>query len=71
MYSFSALHENLPNDLCISCRRSRWRPHKRLFRSVHLGRCARAELGTFPARRLHAPVSRLLTKYLFDRAGPS
>jgi len=40
----------------ISCGRSCLCPHKLSIRSVLKGRCARAEPGTPPARRLHARV---------------
>jgi hypothetical protein len=46
----------LPNEWRISCRPSSPRPDKPTFRNVLTGRCARAELGTLPACRLHARV---------------
>jgi hypothetical protein len=46
----------LPNEWRISCRPSSPRPDKPTFRNVLTGRCARAELGTLPACRLHARI---------------
>jgi hypothetical protein len=54
----TGMPEKPPNDLRISCGRSSRRPHKPTFRFVLKGRSARAELGTPPARRLHARVRR-------------
>jgi hypothetical protein len=48
----------LPNEMHISCGLSCLRPHKPTFRSVPRGRCARTELGTTSARRLHVRVRR-------------
>jgi hypothetical protein len=45
-----------PNAIRISCGRSCPRPHQPMFHFFLKGRSARAEPGTPPARRLHAPV---------------
>jgi hypothetical protein len=54
------------NDMRISCGPSSPRPHKLTFRGVLTGRCARAEPGTVPARRLQARVRRRRFQILIE-----